>query len=338
MAHVTYSEDENTRASYVSWSAILAGAILATAYSFVMLTFGAAAGLSLAISLLLAPAASGAEPARFELDPEHVSMGFLVEHLGYAKVLGLFRAVRGGYRFDDVHALDDVAEYRVTPPAVHRVLLRVETLVVDEIDEKLRVRRVRVVGPGHRDRAALVAHRVAGFVDDGGLVLAREGRRSVRMAVRDLDQLGPPMVVAMPFGRRHPRGLPQRRVAPVEPHLGHVGGGDRHRWHRARQALRLVDARVRFRGFTVPDRFYVGYGFDYRQRYRNLPDLHELELQHPGAGRGHSAAVLSVMSGGTKDSLEELERRGDVLRPGDDEWRRTDSGRARGGTGASANA
>lgn len=41
---------------------------------------------------------------------------------------------------------------------------------------------------------------------------------------------------------------------------------------------RLVDDPVRFRGFTVPDRFYVGYGFDYRQRYRNLPDLHELEL------------------------------------------------------------
>lgn len=41
---------------------------------------------------------------------------------------------------------------------------------------------------------------------------------------------------------------------------------------------RLADDPVRFRGFTVPDRFYVGYGFDYRQRYRNLPDLHELEL------------------------------------------------------------
>ncbi|MBC7462392.1 MAG: hypoxanthine phosphoribosyltransferase [Thermoleophilia bacterium] len=41
---------------------------------------------------------------------------------------------------------------------------------------------------------------------------------------------------------------------------------------------RLVDEQVRFRGFTVPDRFYVGYGFDYRQRYRNLAGLHELEL------------------------------------------------------------
>jgi hypoxanthine phosphoribosyltransferase len=41
---------------------------------------------------------------------------------------------------------------------------------------------------------------------------------------------------------------------------------------------RLADEPVRFRGFTVPDRFYVGYGFDYRQQYRNLADLHELEL------------------------------------------------------------
>ncbi len=41
---------------------------------------------------------------------------------------------------------------------------------------------------------------------------------------------------------------------------------------------RLADDPVRFRGFTVPDRFYVGYGFDYRQRFRNLPDLRELEL------------------------------------------------------------
>lgn len=41
---------------------------------------------------------------------------------------------------------------------------------------------------------------------------------------------------------------------------------------------RIIDDGLRFRGFTVPDRFYVGYGFDYRQRYRNLPDLHELNL------------------------------------------------------------
>ena len=38
---------------------------------------------------------------------------------------------------------------------------------------------------------------------------------------------------------------------------------------------RLVDdLPVRYVGFTVPDEFFVGYGFDVRERYRNLPDLH----------------------------------------------------------------
>jgi len=36
---------------------------------------------------------------------------------------------------------------------------------------------------------------------------------------------------------------------------------------------RLVDIPVRYQGFTVPDDFFVGYGFDHRQRYRNLPYL-----------------------------------------------------------------
>jgi hypoxanthine phosphoribosyltransferase len=30
---------------------------------------------------------------------------------------------------------------------------------------------------------------------------------------------------------------------------------------------------VRYVGFTVPDEFFVGYGFDLEERYRNLPDL-----------------------------------------------------------------
>jgi hypoxanthine phosphoribosyltransferase len=37
---------------------------------------------------------------------------------------------------------------------------------------------------------------------------------------------------------------------------------------------RLVeDLPVRYVGFTVPDEFFVGYGFDQDERYRNLPDL-----------------------------------------------------------------
>ncbi len=38
---------------------------------------------------------------------------------------------------------------------------------------------------------------------------------------------------------------------------------------------RLVeDLPVRYVGFTVPDEFFVGYGFDLDERYRNLSDLH----------------------------------------------------------------
>jgi len=40
---------------------------------------------------------------------------------------------------------------------------------------------------------------------------------------------------------------------------------------------RLVDVDVRYRGFTATDRFVVGYGFDHRQWFRNLPDIHVLD-------------------------------------------------------------
>ncbi len=34
---------------------------------------------------------------------------------------------------------------------------------------------------------------------------------------------------------------------------------------------------MRYSGFTASDEFVVGYGFDHRQRFRNLPDIHILE-------------------------------------------------------------
>jgi hypoxanthine phosphoribosyltransferase len=38
---------------------------------------------------------------------------------------------------------------------------------------------------------------------------------------------------------------------------------------------RLVDdLPIRYVGFTVPDEFFAGYGFDLDERWRNLPDLH----------------------------------------------------------------
>jgi hypoxanthine phosphoribosyltransferase len=38
-----------------------------------------------------------------------------------------------------------------------------------------------------------------------------------------------------------------------------------------RSVRRIVDLPIAFRGFEIPDRFVVGYGLDYQQRYRNLP-------------------------------------------------------------------
>jgi hypoxanthine phosphoribosyltransferase len=38
---------------------------------------------------------------------------------------------------------------------------------------------------------------------------------------------------------------------------------------------RLVDdLPMRYVGFTIPDEFFLGYGFDLHERYRGLPDVH----------------------------------------------------------------
>lgn len=36
---------------------------------------------------------------------------------------------------------------------------------------------------------------------------------------------------------------------------------------------RLIDIPLHYKGFDLPDRFVVGYGLDYREKYRNLPFL-----------------------------------------------------------------
>jgi polyisoprenoid-binding protein YceI len=60
-------------------------------------------------ALCFVSAAAHAQPARYQIDPEHFSVGFLVDHLGYAKVLGMFRESTGSYAFDEkTGALSDV--------------------------------------------------------------------------------------------------------------------------------------------------------------------------------------------------------------------------------------
>jgi len=49
----------------------------------------------------VASASAHAQLARYEIDPEHFSVGFLVDHIGYAKVLGLFQKAGGSFTFDE---------------------------------------------------------------------------------------------------------------------------------------------------------------------------------------------------------------------------------------------
>jgi polyisoprenoid-binding protein YceI len=39
--------------------------------------------------------------ARYEIDPEHLTIGFLVKHIGYANTLGFFQKASGSYNFDE---------------------------------------------------------------------------------------------------------------------------------------------------------------------------------------------------------------------------------------------
>jgi hypoxanthine phosphoribosyltransferase len=43
-----------------------------------------------------------------------------------------------------------------------------------------------------------------------------------------------------------------------------------------RPARRDVNVKIDFLGFTIPDRFVIGYGLDYAGRYRELPGIYSL--------------------------------------------------------------
>ena len=57
--------------------------------------------LAIAVGGFLNPRAAQAEPVSYVLDPTHLTVSFLVDHIGYAKTLGIFREVSGSFTFDE---------------------------------------------------------------------------------------------------------------------------------------------------------------------------------------------------------------------------------------------
>lgn len=62
--------------------------------------------------LAIGPTFAMAEPARYELDPEHTTVAFLVDHVGYVATLGLFSDVEGLFVYDA--ETQELADLRVT--------------------------------------------------------------------------------------------------------------------------------------------------------------------------------------------------------------------------------
>ncbi len=58
---------------------------------------------------------------------------------------------------------------------------------------------------------------------------------------------------------------------------------------------RLLDVPVKYTGFTIPNAFVVGYGLDYRERYRNLPFL--CVLKQDVFHRDHGARLAAINNG-----------------------------------------
>ena len=69
------------------------------------------ARLSLTVLVLCAARSGGAEPRLYEIDPQHLTLGFLVEHVGFARVLGRFPEAEGTFTLDE--ATGDISNVRV---------------------------------------------------------------------------------------------------------------------------------------------------------------------------------------------------------------------------------
>ena len=50
-----------------------------------------------------------------------------------------------------------------------------------------------------------------------------------------------------------------------------------------KRARRVSDVNLSYVGFEVPDEFIVGYGLDYNEVYRNLPNVYSMNVIEPKA-------------------------------------------------------
>jgi polyisoprenoid-binding protein YceI len=55
----------------------------------------------LALLVVLGPATLQAAPKTYRIDPEHFSIAFLIEHVGYANVIGQFLKAEGEFVYDE---------------------------------------------------------------------------------------------------------------------------------------------------------------------------------------------------------------------------------------------
>jgi polyisoprenoid-binding protein YceI len=69
------------------------------------------ARLALSLFVLGTSWPGGAEPRPYEIDPQHLTLGFLVEHVGFARVFGRFREAQGRFTFDE--AAGEISDVRV---------------------------------------------------------------------------------------------------------------------------------------------------------------------------------------------------------------------------------
>jgi polyisoprenoid-binding protein YceI len=74
--------------------------------------------LLLAAVFALAPGLASAEPARYEIDPAHTVVAFLVEHIGFARVLGSFTEVEGSFSFDETTGTLSDVQVSVTTASI----------------------------------------------------------------------------------------------------------------------------------------------------------------------------------------------------------------------------